>query len=140
MPKYIEPDFAVDGQISAGDVAKLAELGFKSIINNRPDDEIPFQPKSSDIETAAHESGLEFAHIPMSGNVSPDIISQTQEVLKTLSKPILAYCGSGTRSCAIWCFANVGDRGIDEVLDAARNAGYNLEQIRGMLENLKSAS
>ncbi|MFY8032624.1 MAG: beta-lactamase hydrolase domain-containing protein, partial [Devosia sp.] len=42
-PRYraVDADFAVAGQISPDDVAKLAEAGFKTILCARPDNEEP---------------------------------------------------------------------------------------------------
>ena len=50
-------------------------------------------------------------------------------------KSILAFCASGTRSAALWAFAHVNDLGVDGVMSAMHSAGYNLEQIRGPLED-----
>ena len=40
----ISQDFSVSPQITAADVAEIANAGFKSIICNRPDFEEPTQP------------------------------------------------------------------------------------------------
>ena len=42
----ISQDFSVSPQITAADVAEIANAGFKSIICNRPDFEEPTQPDS----------------------------------------------------------------------------------------------
>ena len=62
-----------------------------------------------------------------------DIIEQSVQAYNNLPRPIFAFCASGTRSTVLWCFAHVEALGVDGVLDAASNAGYNLSQIRGGL-------
>ena len=39
--RQITPDFAAGPQIEPADMAALAEAGFTTVINNRPDAEIP---------------------------------------------------------------------------------------------------
>ncbi|MEH6666416.1 MAG: sulfur transferase domain-containing protein, partial [Psychrobacter sp.] len=48
------------GQITPDQVPMIAENGFKTIINNRPDGEEPNQPTSAEIEAAAKEAGLAY--------------------------------------------------------------------------------
>ena len=49
----ISPSLSVSPQITAEDVAALAQAGFRSIINNRPDGESDDQPDTAAIATAA---------------------------------------------------------------------------------------
>ena len=51
--RKIDADFAVSGQISPEDLAKVAEAGFKSILCARPDNEEPGQPSFATISKAA---------------------------------------------------------------------------------------
>ena len=78
----------------------LAEAGFKSVINNRPDFEGgPDQPTSAQIEEAAKAAGLAYAFLPVaSGYQSPEEIARFAELMATLPRPVLAFCRSGTRS------------------------------------------
>ena len=55
------------GQITPEQVAQVAEKGFKSIINNRPDMEGGAeQPTSAQIEDAARNAGLDYVFQPRS--------------------------------------------------------------------------
>lgn len=102
MPRPLSPTFAVAAQITAQDVAILKDMGFKTIINNRPDDEEASQPTAAQIEKAATGQGLAYAHIPVTTYLSEDNISATHAALQNLPTPILAYCRSGTRSTYLW--------------------------------------
>lgn len=120
-------------QILPAQIKALAEQGVVSIINNRPDMEAPQQPLSDNIFAASLECQLDYAHIPMAGMLTPDVLEDSVNAYATMKRPIFAFCASGTRSTVLWCFAHVQTLGVDGVLDAAAKAGYSLEQIRGGL-------
>jgi len=96
----LSPDVCVAGQLDASAMAQLAQAGFKSVINNRPDFEAgPAQPTNASIEAAAKAAGLSYAFLPVAPNYqSPDEVARFAELLTSLPKPILAFCRSGTRS------------------------------------------
>lgn len=94
---------SVAGQIAPEDMRALAEEGFRSIIGNRPDGEEPDQPSWSEIETAAHDAGLETRHIPIAS--MDDLIAAKPvfaQALDEMPKPILAFCRTGTRSTRLY--------------------------------------
>jgi len=96
----LSPDVSVAPQLGPEAMAALAEAGYKSVINNRPDFEGgPGQPTSTAIEEAAKAAGLAYAFLPVApGYQSPEEIARFAELLATLPRPILAFCRSGTRS------------------------------------------
>ena len=96
----LTPDLSVAPQLEPAAMAALAQAGFKSVINNRPDFEGgPAQPSSAAIEAAATAAGLAYAHLPVSPAVqTPDEVAQFAALLDRLPKPVLAFCRSGTRS------------------------------------------
>lgn len=120
----------VGGQLTAADVARLSGEGFTTIINNRPDNEEPFQMPSDDLAKVCGENGIDYHHIPMSGGISPDMIDASIAAYANAKGPVAAFCKSGTRSTALWCFAHAQTLGTDVVLMAASHAGYELEQLR----------
>ena len=92
--------FSATGQISEGDLAKIAAKGFKSVINNRPDGEGgPEQPKSADLAIAAEAVGLIYRYIPVvSGSITQQNIDSFAEACENLDGPTLLFCQSGARS------------------------------------------
>jgi uncharacterized protein (TIGR01244 family) len=96
----VAPDVCVAPQLEPSAMAWAAQNGFKSVINNRPDFEGgPGQPTNASIEAAARAVGLEYAFLPVNGGYqSPEEIERFAELLRTLPRPILAFCRSGTRS------------------------------------------
>jgi uncharacterized protein (TIGR01244 family) len=101
------PEFSTTGQISPEQVKEVATLGFKSVIDNRPDFEGGHeQPLHADIEKLVIASGMQFAYLPViSGAITPDQIHQMAELIDSLPKPILAFCRSGARSTNLYHLA-----------------------------------
>ena len=87
-------------QLEPAAMARVAQAGFKSVINNRPDHEGGAdQPTSAAIEAAALAAGLSYRHLPVApGYQSPDEIARFRELIDTLPTPILVFCRTGTRS------------------------------------------
>jgi len=96
----LSPDLSVAPQLVPQAMTAIAQAGFKSVINNRPDFEGgPQQPTNASIEAAARAAGLAYAFLPVASNYqSPEEVARFAEMLATLPKPILAFCRSGTRS------------------------------------------
>jgi uncharacterized protein (TIGR01244 family) len=106
--QQIAPDVCVAPQLDAAAMALAAQAGFRSVINNRPDFEGgPAQPTSASIEAAARAAGLQYAYLPVAGGYqSPEEIARFAELLKTMPRPILAFCRSGARSTKLYVAAS----------------------------------
>ena len=98
----INAEYAVTPQIAVEDLDEVKDLGFKSIVCHRPDDEDPGQPAFSEIAARAAELGLEIRHIPVSGQPAADAVHAMVDALEELPKPMLGYCRSGNRSTIIY--------------------------------------
>jgi sulfide:quinone oxidoreductase len=104
--RSIDPSFHVTGQIKPQQLQAIAELGFKTVICMRPEREGFFQPAFDEIESAAHQVGLEAHYLPVvPGSVSFDQARQLKAVISQQSGPILAYCASGQRCAAAYDLA-----------------------------------
>ena len=81
-------------------MAELAAMGFKSVVNNRPDfEEGPGQPTDAQMKAAAEAAGLVYAYLPVQpAYQSPEQIARMAELLASLPRPMVAFCRSGTRS------------------------------------------
>ena len=98
------------------------------------------QPSSLEIQLACENAGLKYLHIPMARQMTEALISESCTAYARADTNILAFCASGTRSTVLWCCAKVGELGVDGVLSAAEQAGYNLGHIRPMLSSLLDQS
>jgi uncharacterized protein (TIGR01244 family) len=96
----VSADVCVSPQLDVHDMAWVAQKGFRSVINNRPDfEEGDHQPTSAAIAAQAEALGLQYAFLPVApGYQSPEEIARFAALIEELPKPILAFCRSGTRS------------------------------------------
>lgn len=105
--RQIAPDVCVAPQLTPAAMAEAAAMGFRSVVNNRPDFEHgPDQPTSAEIAAAAKAAGLEYRHLPVDGGYqSPEEIAAMAQLLAELPRPLLAFCRSGARSTRLFMAA-----------------------------------
>lgn len=127
----ITKQLAVSPQILASDVAYIADIGFRSIICNRPDGESPDQPSFSEIETAAKKAGLEVRYLPIvAGQMEPGDPVDFAAALAEIPGPVLAYCRTGTRSATLWALMQGAQgKSVSDVLEATKQAGYDMTDV-----------
>jgi uncharacterized protein (TIGR01244 family) len=103
----VAQDVYVAPQLDAGAMAEVARLGFRSVVNNRPDFEGgPDQPTNASVEAAARAAGLEYRFLPVSGGYqSPEEIAAMGSLLQELPRPLLMFCRSGARSTKLFLSA-----------------------------------
>jgi len=102
--RRVAADVCVAPQLTPGAMAEAARMGFRSVVNNRPDFEHgPDQPTNADIEAAAHAVGLEYRFLPVAGgHQSPAEIAAFARLLQELPRPLLVFCRSGARSANLF--------------------------------------
>jgi uncharacterized protein (TIGR01244 family) len=108
--RNVAPDVCVAPQLEPRAMAELAAMGFKSVVNNRPDfEEGPQQPTSAQMQAAAEAAGLAYAYLPVQPAwQSPEQIARMAELLASLPRPLVAFCRSGTRSGKLYQAALAG--------------------------------
>lgn len=96
-------DLWICGQVHAADFAGIADKGFRTVINARPDHEAPDQPTSDALAAAAAKAGLNYEYLPVVPNQIREQDAATfAQYLETLPKPILAFCRTGNRVSQLW--------------------------------------
>ena len=124
---------AVADQLGAADFAALKALGFRSVINNRPDGEgdEAYLPASEAARVAARH-GLAYAHLPVNGLdlTDAETVEAFERLLATLPGPILAHCKTGTRSAILGALAQTREMPVHEILESTAQAGLDLSVIR----------
>jgi uncharacterized protein (TIGR01244 family) len=103
----LDDDVSTAGQLAPEALAGVRAAGFRSIVNNRPDLEGgPQQPTDAQMRAAAEAAGLEYAFLPViSGSLTPADVERFADLVRTLPKPVLAFCRSGARSGNLWRLA-----------------------------------
>ncbi|MCL1624242.1 sulfur transferase domain-containing protein [Moraxella sp. Tifton1] len=81
----------------------LANLGFRSLINLRFDNECDYQPASHDLHQSATKIGLEYRHLPIDGDcLHLDMVKKFAQLLSELPHPVMVFCGTGNRAKLIY--------------------------------------
>ncbi len=133
--RALTPEYAVSPQIEPQDLPILQAAGFTTIIDNRPDGEIPGPLHAQTMKAAAEALGLTFVINPISpGNFSDQVLSTQKAALDTATGPVFAYCASGNRSSCVWALMLAGVRPTEELIGIPGKFGYNLEALRGRIE------
>jgi len=132
--KKLSETFWVSPQIEITDVEKLAQLGVKTIINNRPEGESDDQPHGWDIGEAAKKNGMEYFYLPVTGSLLPKgQIERFQKIIMTAPVPVLGFCRSGTRSVRIWAMSKAKAKPARELIKIAANIGYDISALEPKL-------
>lgn len=126
--RQVTDTFYVAPQIAPEDFKALVEQGFTQVINNRPDGEEPGQPSNEEMEKAAIEAGIGYAHVPVAGRPGYEEIEVQRQLAEGTVGKVLAYCRSGTRSITTWALgqANSGARSRRSLIRIGGEAGYDL--------------
>lgn len=133
--RALTPTYAVSPQITPEDLPAIKAAGFVTVIDNRPDGEIPPDLQTDEIRAAAEALGLAFVANPVIGGAITDHNVTTQrEVISTNPGPVFAYCASGNRSSVVWALAQAGERPADELIGIPARFGYSLEWLRPVLD------
>lgn len=137
--KRIADDLSLCSFVTPEELPALAGQ-FGTIINNRPDAEEAGQPSSSEIEAAARKLGLDYVHIPVvPGQIDDEQVARFANALSEKPGPKLAFCRSGQRAASLWALSQAGTRSADEIIDAAKSAGYDICALRPRLDEAAAA-
>ena len=135
--RAITPDYAVSPQIEPGDLPAIKAAGYTTVINNRPDPEIPAHLQDSAMRAAAEALGLTFVTNPViSGGLTMDNVEAQREAVAAASGPVLAYCASGNRCSIVWALMKAGSQPAEDLIAVPARFGYNLGHLKGQLDSL----
>lgn len=135
--REITPRYSVSPQISAEDLPTIAAAGFKTVICNRPDEEVPPSHQAETIRAAVEAAGLRFEVLPLTHQtMTAENVARQRELYEGSEGPVLAYCASGTRCSVVWALSQAPDMAADDILARTTAAGYQLDGLRPALEEL----
>lgn len=120
---------AVSGQPTPEQIAALPEAGFRTIINLRPDAELPTAPERQ----AAEAAGLRYVAIPFetaspSGEAAEEFLRATDD---PAIYPVLIHCATANRASALWLVRRVLRDGwsLADAEKEARASGLTNEKL-----------
>lgn len=133
---YLAPDFAITGDLAPADFAAAASLGFKAILNNRPDGEEENQLTGAAEAKFAWQAGLKYHFLPLDKHelFTDPIVEGMIRAIGELDGPILAHCKSGLRSAIVWAAASARSIPVADVLAMLERAGQDLDFLRDELD------
>ncbi|KAB2688488.1 TIGR01244 family phosphatase [Brucella tritici] len=136
-PIPVTHKLSVAAQVQPEDFQELRRLGFKTVINNRPDGEEASQPGSDAEAAAAKAAGLDYVFIPVtSSSMTEDDVRRFAEAIVASDGPVLAHCRSGARSFYMWVLAGDADvQGFsdDKLIAVASDIGIAPDASRAWL-------
>lgn len=133
----LDERYAVSPQITPEDIAAIAEAGFTTVIDNRPDTEIPPELHAEALRPVLEAAGISLVFNPVTGGaLTMDNVTAQRDAIDGASGKVLAYCASGNRSSIVWALALAGRRPTDELVAAGAQYGYQVPQFRDMIEKL----
>jgi uncharacterized protein (TIGR01244 family) len=139
--RALTPEYAVSPQIEPADLPAIKAAGYVTIIDNRPDGEIPPHLHTPRIKAAAEALGLAFVANPViGGQLTMENVTAQAAAIAASPGPVFAYCASGNRSSVVWALANAGKRPVDELVGLPARFGYQLDHLRPQIEALARQS
>jgi len=120
----------VADQILVDDLKTLVAQGVKTITCHRPDGEGADQPNFEEISKAAKKLKIKAYYLPVvAGKISDADVSAYAQIFTEAEKPVLGYCRSGMRAASLWALSQASSVGLSEVMNAGKNAGYDLSAL-----------
>lgn len=132
--RALTPTYAVSPQIDPSDLPAIKAAGYSTIIDNRPDGEIPPDLHTDIMRAAAEALGLTFVANPIApGQLGEAQIATQTAAMAASAGPVFAYCASGNRCSVMWALTQSGTKSADELIATPAKFGYNLEHLRAAL-------
>lgn len=133
--RALTPSYAVSPQITPEDLPAIKAAGYVTVIDNRPDAEIPGALHTAAMRAAAEALGLTFVANPVIGGALTEAnVAAQRQAIDSATGPVFAYCASGNRSSVVWALAHAGRMSADDLIGIPARFGYSLDWLRPTLE------
>ncbi|MBY5354558.1 TIGR01244 family phosphatase [Rhizobium leguminosarum] len=133
----ISEKLSVSPQPSVEDIRSLRGQGFKSLINNRPDNEDTSQPNTRVERQEAKHCDLSYAFIPVTaGTITEADVRAFQRAVDESDGPVLAHCQTGKRALNLYLIGEVldGSMSVEEVVEFGRSRGFDTSAAAAWLK------
>lgn len=135
-PIRLSQSYAVAPRLDAADFARVAAMGFATIVSFLPDGEVAGALSAADARRLAAQHGLAFLHIPAAKYdlFADDVVTPAARGLAQARGPVLGVCSSGQRAAIVWAAASARTQPVDGILQALGAAGFAFDFLRDDLE------
>lgn len=126
-------NFSVASQIAADDIREIAAAGFRTLINNRPDDEEPGQLASGVARSQAETLQVAYHYLPFTASsLTLTEIEAFERLMAEADGPVIAHCRSGTRCYLLWAASELrkGTASADALVRQAADRGFDIAALR----------
>lgn len=135
----LDEKYSVAPQLTEGDFSTIAEAGYKTVVNFRPDGEKPGYLNAIEAQQLAESNGLNYYHIPVPVNgFTNEHVAKLKDILANANAPVLAHCGTGKRASVVWALASAESGNVDDIINCCAGAGHDIRPLRPHLENISS--
>ncbi|KZD12077.1 TIGR01244 family sulfur transferase [Oceanibaculum pacificum] len=140
-PTPMAPGIDTAAQIDSASIREIAKRGYKTLINNRPDEEEPGQMPMAAAKAEAEALGLDYIFLPVtSSTISRPDVEAFDRLLAGAQKPVLAHCRTGTRVYLLYAATQVLKHGADadSLVAEAASKGFDIKSLPVLVEKLKA--
>ena len=145
--KQLAENIYISTQINEDDIAPMQQLGIKTVICHRFDNEENEQPGFEELAAKMRAAGIPNTHYqPIAAKagvpeVNADTATTLERILNECEKPVLMFCKTGARSCAAWSILQAG-KGIspEELIQKAAECERNIAALQPVLQEAFASS
>lgn len=136
------PGIDTGAQVDGASLQEIAAMGYRAVINNRPDGEEPGQMTMAGAKAQAEALGLEYHFLPVtSSTIGKADVEAFDALLARAGKPLLAHCRTGTRVYLLYGAVQVLKHGADTdaLVAEAASRGFDIKSLPALVEKLRTA-
>jgi len=130
----LKPGVRVAGQLQPQHMAQARQLGYRTVVDIRPDGEASDQADAQTMQALAQREHLRFAYIPVPRDGFPDeAVQRLQQVLAEGPGPVLLYCRIGRRAARAWALAEAASpQGLSapDIEAAVTSVDFEVDDLR----------
>ncbi len=136
IPAYrlIQPGLAAAGQPTSEALKGLGEMGFRTVVNLRPETEGP-----PDERAVVEAQGLRYVSIPVTADTFSlaDVEALEKVLADPAAAPVLLHCGSSNRVGGAWAVIQARKgKSLEEAQAAGRAAGLHSPQMEAAVRRV----
>lgn len=139
IPAYrvLAPGLAGAGQPAPEALARLGQMGFKTVVNLRPEKEGPAEERAT-----VEAQGLRYVPVPLTPDSFglDDVVAVERVLADPAAAPVLLHCASSNRVGGVWAvLAARRGKSLEEALAAGREAGLHSPAMEDAVRRVLAA-